>query len=55
MVVLYKDPQGNQVFASVTRSPTHYSQAGRGENEVETLRRRVRELEATLKLSQVEP
>jgi len=40
------------VFASVTRPASHYSQNGR-ENEVDTLRRRVRELEAALTISQV--
>ena len=53
MVVLYKDPHGEKVFASVTRPSSHYSQTNGRENEVDTLRRRVRELEATLTISQV--
>ena len=54
MVLLYKDPRGENVFAPVSASSRHYSLSGaREEDEVEKWRRRAKELETVLALSQV--
>ena len=54
MVVLYKDPSGENVFAPVVVSSHHYSSGGKVD-EAESMRRRIKELETALSLSQVKP
>ena len=54
MVLLFKDPHGEKVFATVT-STHHYSVSGGRDDDIDNLRRRVKELETALALSQVGP
>ena len=51
MVLLYKDPKGENVFAPVSGSQ---HQSTTKEEDLEEMRQRIRELEAALTASQVE-
>jgi len=50
MVLVYKDPHGEKVFIGIT----HQYAVTTGKDEVENLRRRLRELEAAMALTQVQ-
>lgn len=52
MVLLYKDPHGEKVFIGGT-GMTHQYAVTTGKDEVENLRRRIRELEAAISLTKV--
>lgn len=52
MVHLYHDPHGKKVFSSVSVAADHRPSVSSGD-EVDKLRKRVRELELTLKQTKV--